>query len=149
MRFAFRVWQKGVCDDEILYFVVLWSPLAYFGFTVRPCLCIFMKCLFFKWHILTFGDVWRFLLHFRRKEICGMAFLFFPTDFFVFLLLQQKSDTKCRLPRASFRLAWRQYWYHGFNLTKRDDYFQVNLDPFWIECCFLKQQDQYCKLARD
>ena len=36
---------------------------------------------------------------------------------------------------------------HGFRLTKRDDYFQVNFDHFWSEHHFLRQLGQYWKSA--
>jgi len=37
---------------------------------------------------------------------------------------------------------------HGFRLTKRDDYFWVDSDHFWIDQYFWRQLGQYWKLAR-
>ena len=36
---------------------------------------------------------------------------------------------------------------HGFRLTKRDDYFRVNFDHFWINHHFIRQLGQYWKSA--
>ncbi len=63
-------------------------------------------------------------------------------------LLNKKTEV------ATFRLhmyvfsVWCYRLCHGFRLTKRDDYFWVDFDHFWIKQYFWRQLGQYWNLTR-
>jgi len=63
--------------------------------------------------------------------------------------LHQSKLKKIQLQTYSkIRQNMQSVWRHGFRLKKRDDYFWVNFDHFWIEQYFCRKLGQYWKLTQ-